>query len=162
MVEINSEININKKNNNNDEYNNRNNNEINDNEILNNKPSIKKETKDMFYTLIDSVKNKKNRNLNIGVLRFTDVDGNVCIHCPLKKIKNNGNIIKVGVCKTFSSVIDSVENRKLLTIHKFKDHYNCRAPDHDAIQLRLNTKKSFEEVLNIYKLKDEKKKKKIF
>jgi hypothetical protein len=157
---------------NNDNNNNDNNNENNNNkekiiqieEIDNNfMPIMSKKSKNMFNKLLDSVKNKRNRNLNIGVLKFKDKNNIKYIHCPIKKIKENGKIIKVGVCKTFKSVIDNKENKKLLTIHKFKDHYHCRPPDHDAIQLRLNTKKTFDEILNIYKAKDDKRRKnKIF
>ena len=84
------------------------------------------------------------------------------IHCPLKKVKQNGNIIKIGICSHFKSLENNKINRRILSSHKYQYHYNnCGvSKNSECIQLRLRSDKSIEDVLEMYKKKDMKRKKK--
>ena len=43
------------------------------------------------------------KRISLGVIKFkhNNID---YIHCPIRKIKKNNNIIKIGVCKNFKSL----------------------------------------------------------
>ena len=96
--------------------------------------------------IFEKCKKKKKKRALLGVIKFT-YDGNEYIHCPIKKVKNNGNIVKFGVCKHLDSLLNTKENRKKLSIHKFQFHYLSKPPDLDNVNLYLKTQNSVEEII---------------
>ena len=96
--------------------------------------------------IFEKSKKKKKKRALLGVIKFT-YDGNEYIHCPIKKVKNNGNIVKFGVCKHLDSLLNTKENRKKLSIHKFQFHYLSKPPDLDNVNLYLKTQNSVEEII---------------
>ena len=92
--------------------------------------------------LLSSYAYKKNK-ITLGILKFK-CDNKIYIHCPLKKIKDDGKI-KFGVCRNFTSLEDSLLNRQKLCTHKFRYHYG--SDKNKSKRLKLQVSKSIEEVL---------------
>ena len=72
-------------------------------------PELKKEVIDNIYYLIEKKKNSIKKKLSIGIIKFkhNNID---YIHCPIKKIKNGGSCVKIGICKEFQPMIDNINN----------------------------------------------------
>jgi hypothetical protein len=115
-------------------------------------PKISNDSISKFEILLDKLKQlieKINKKIVIiiGIIRFSYNNENF-IHCPIKKIKNNGGTIKIGRCKHFNSLLDTVENRKKLTYHKFIFHCKGeKSNKNNNMKFKLNTTKTFDEVL---------------
>lgn len=92
----------------------------------------------------------------LGVIKFI-FNGNEYIHCPIRKVKNNGTFVKFGVCKHLDSLLNTKENRKKLSVHKFQFHYLSKRPDCDKVNLYLKTQNSIEDIIVKMKKKMEKK-----
>jgi hypothetical protein len=105
-----------------------------------------------FEILLDSLNkltktNGKKIVILIGIIKYT-VDNQNFIHCPIRKIKKCGDIIKIGRCKHFQPLLDTIENRKKLIYHKFI--YHCKGEKtnlKNKFKYKLNTIKSFKDVL---------------
>ena len=137
-----------------------NNNNENENKIK--VPIISKEIINDFNKLVENTKIKqKKKKISLGIIKFNH-NNKEYIHCPLKKVKQNGNKIKIGVCSHFESLENNKINRRILSSHKYQYHYNCCgvSKNSECIQLRLRSDKSIEEVIEMYKKKDMKRKKK--
>ena len=104
--------------------------------------SIIKDLKEIF----EKCRKKKKKRALLGVIKFIH-EGNEYIHCPIKKVKDNGNNVKFGVCKHLDSLLNTKENRKKLSIHKFQFHYLSKPPDVDNVNLYLKTQNSVEEII---------------
>ena len=125
-------------------------------------PKISKEIINEFNKLVTNTKIKqKKKNISLGIIKFKH-NNKEYIHYPIKKIKENGNKIKIGVCSHFETLENNKINRRILSSHKYQYHYNCCgvSKNSECIQLRLKSDKSIEEVLEMYKKKDMKRKKK--
>jgi len=125
-------------------------------------PIIGKEIINEFNKLVENTKIKqKKKNISLGIIKFNH-NNKEYIHCPIKKVKQNGNKIKIGVCSHFKTLENNIINRRILSSHKYRYHYNCCGVSKNSkcIQLRLKSDKTIEEVLEMYKKKDMKRKKK--
>ena len=125
-------------------------------------PNVNKELIKDFNKLVENtiIKNK-NKTISLGVIKFIHNNKDY-IHCPIKKIKKNGEKIKIGICSHFKSLEDNKANRRLLSIHKYQYHFNScgNKLNKKCIQIRLKNRKSVEEVIEMYKNSDRKRKKK--
>jgi len=86
-------------------------------------PEISIDSINKISKLIEKKKKSKNKKLMLGILKFNfkNID---YIHCPIKKIKDNGCTIKIGTCKKFKSLQDNKINRKILLSHFLHSHCN--------------------------------------
>ena len=125
-------------------------------------PDISKELKNDFNKLVENIKIKqKKKNISLGIIKFI-YNEKEYIHCPIKKFKNKGEKIKIGICSHFKSLENNKINRRILSAHKYQYHCNsCGNNKNDkGIQLRFKNRKSVEEVIEEYKNRDKKRKKK--
>ena len=61
-------------------------------------PIISKEIIKEFNKLVENTKIKqKKKNISLGIIKFNH-NNKEYIHYPFKKVKQNGNKIKIGVC----------------------------------------------------------------
>ena len=61
---------------------------------------------------------KRRNKVTLGVLKFIVAD-KVYIHCPIKNVLDNGEIL-FGICGSFHSLEDTARNRQKLSTHKFR------------------------------------------
>ena len=131
-------------------------NDINENKIVLESikycPTIDDSIINDLNEIYEKAKRKKKKRALLGVIKFI-YNGDEYIHCPIKKVKSNGNFVKFGVCKHLDSLLNTKENRKKMSIHKFQFHYLSKSPDSDQVTLFLKTQNSLEEIIEKMKNK---------
>jgi len=119
-------------------------------------PSINDSVINELNEIFEKTRMKKKKRALLGVIKFI-YNGDEYIHCPIRKVKSNGSFVKFGVCKHLDSLLNTKENRKKLSIHKFQFHYLSKRPDCDKVNLYLKTQNSIEDIIVKMKKKMEKK-----
>ena len=122
-------------------------------------PFISKNVINNLNEIFENAKLSKKKRALLGVIKFNH-NNEEYIHCPIKKVKNNGDNVIFGVCKHSESLINNAGNRKKLSAHKFQYHYHSMRAEN--VKLYLKTNESVEEVIEkSKKLLTLKKKKKL-
>jgi hypothetical protein len=110
-------------------------------------PKIKEDIIDKIYNLIDKNKKSNKKKLSIGIIKFkyNNID---YIHCPIKKIKDKGTCVKIGICKEFEPIMDSISNRKILSSHyKFHHCKGKKLVGDNICEIKLKTSLSLEDFI---------------
>ena len=119
-------------------------------------PSIEENIIENLNEIFVKAKSSKRKRALLGVIKFIH-NGREYIHCPIKKVRKEGEIVKFGVCKHTDSFLNTAENRKKLSAHKFQYHYLSKRPNSNTVNLHFKTTKSLEEIIE--KIKNKKKSK---
>ena len=115
-------------------------------------PEISKNTINDLNEIFEKAKASRRKRSLLGVIKFIH-DGREYIHCPIRKVKKGGEIVKFGICKHTNSFLNNAENRKKLSAHKFQFHYLSKRPTANNVNLHFKTTESLEDIISKIKNK---------